>query len=410
MPAKPSIFISYRRQPAADLARYIHHRLSTLRYNVFLDVETINGGRFANIIQQEIINRDVFLVILTPETLQSEWVVREIKTALEKEKAIVPLLAQGFTFATPLPDEIKGLSDYDAVRWDHDFADTAFERLVKAIDPNYRANARPGRPGYVVIAAALLVLVATLVLVAPKVFQPASDPTATSTATISPTTAVIILERPTQQQIDSLNTTATEILLQRTVDAKETSISQSFAESTHLAETAHAPTRTPFTPPQTTATQVIDLGATATEALLQRTVVAQGVINATLLAENTRIVVKSTLTATSSPQPGTTATETVHSTSGLIVGESATVQLIPGYNVLPLRSTPTRTALLRAELDEGTVVTIIEGPVFFERLFWWRVRTADGVEGWAAETLGGNHQVLIPLAESTPASSPSLGQ
>lgn len=397
MPAKPTIFISYRRQPAADLARYIHHRLSTLRYNVFLDVETINGGRFANIIQHEIKGRDVFVVILTPETLQSEWVVREIKTALENQKPIVPLAAQGFSFAMPLPAEITELSDYDAVRWDNDFAEAAFERLVKAIDPQSHHRARPAWQGVGALVS-VAVLIVLLAVFAPTIFNPAASSTATATAsnTSAPTTAIPFVNMPTGVQIMNLDTTATEIVLQRTVDAKETANGEAFAESTRIVETARAQATAAANRPATTATRVIDLGATATEAILERTVVAQGVINATLLAENTRIVETSTLTATSSPTSAA-LTETPHSTSGLVVGSTASAQLPPGYNSLPIRSTTARNASMRAELAEGDVVTILEGPLAADRLLWWRVRTANGIEGWAAETLGGNHQVLIPI-------------
>jgi hypothetical protein len=61
---------------------------------------------------------------------------------------------------------------------------------------------------------------------------------------------------------------------------------------------------------------------------------------------------------------------------------------------------------LRAELREGDVVTIVEGPVSADNLLWWRLRTAEGAYAWAAETLGGNHQVLLPItATATPTPS-----
>jgi hypothetical protein len=389
MPNKPSVFISYRRQPAADLARYIHHRLTTLRYDVFLDVETINGGRFANIIQHEIKDRDVFVVILTPETLQSEWVVREIKTALDAQKPIIPLAAQGFSFALPIPDEIKDLSDYDAIRWDNDFADTAFERLVKAIDPNYKANARSMGRGIAVLATVLILLAIIIVLLVPGILQPASAPTASP----APTTAIPIVDMPTGVQIMNLDTTATEISLQRTVDAKETENSQSFAESTQIAAAAQTQATATREPPRTTATAIIDLGATATEALMQRTVVALGVINATLLAENTRIVGTSTLTASPSPTPSKTPTSTQPPTATPAVPIAAITTV--GYpcdgqivfnsnsllNVLHIR--PVSTSSLAKPIQQGVRIIIQSKERETSKKYWYQIADESGLElGW----------------------------
>jgi hypothetical protein len=392
MPAKPSVFISYRRQPAADLARYIHHRLTTHRYDVFLDVETINGGRFANIIQQEIISRDVFVVILTPETLQSEWVVREIKTALDSQKPIIPLAAQGFSFGVPLADEIKDLSDYDAIRWDNDFADTAFERLVKAIDPNYKANARPSWQGIAVLATVLIILVVIVALLVPGVLQPASVPTESP----APTTAIPFVDMPTGVQIMNLDMTATEIILQRTVDAKETEISQSFAESTQIAAAAQTQATATREPPRTTATAVIDLGSTATEALLQRTVVAQGVINATLQAENTRIVETSTLTASPSPTPSKTPTSSQPPTATSIV-PTATQIGEKGYpcdaqtishgstRLNVIRVNPSSGSSTEPAIQQGVVVRILqkaETPTDSWKVWYHIASLNEEVLGW----------------------------
>jgi hypothetical protein len=37
------------------------------------------------------------------------------------------------------------------------------------------------------------------------------------------------------------------------------------------------------------------------------------------------------------------------------------------------------------QLEPGTVVTVLEGPQVVDDLSWWRIRTADGQEGWAVE-------------------------
>lgn len=190
MTRKPTIFLSYRRQASADLARYIHHRLSDLDYDVFLDVEDITGGRFSAVIEREIAARDCFVPILTPDTLASTWVCREIATAMAQHKPIVPLVSHNFSFSEPLPDEIADLAKYDAIRFDHEYANAAFERLVKAITSSQAP--RRSIPSYIVMLAvpALLILVLITALYWPNLFSSNTEKTSdkaiqtTATATV----------------------------------------------------------------------------------------------------------------------------------------------------------------------------------------------------------------------------------
>lgn len=137
MAKKPTVFISYRRDPSADLARHIYDKLKSRGANVFLDVEAINGGRFEAIIEREIILRDYFLVLLTPNTLDSEWVRREIATALRHQKKIIPVSARGFSLATAsLPQGLEELAQYDEIRYDTEYSDASINRIAIAIDLN----------------------------------------------------------------------------------------------------------------------------------------------------------------------------------------------------------------------------------------------------------------------------------
>src|SRR5579859_4047893 len=133
MAHKPTLFLSYRRASSADLARYIRDRLVALGVDVFFDVENINAGRFAAIIEKEIIAREHFLVILTPSSLESEWVTREILTALANHRNIIPLMTQAFDFSKPLPQEIADLANYSGIPYDYQDPERAIERLKKAI-------------------------------------------------------------------------------------------------------------------------------------------------------------------------------------------------------------------------------------------------------------------------------------
>lgn len=63
---------------------------------------------------------------------------------------------------------------------------------------------------------------------------------------------------------------------------------------------------------------------------------------------------------------------------------------------LSLREAPGTESTLIARLKAGTEVTVLEGPVQEGGYAWWKVQTADGQTGWAAE---GNEAMrwLVPL-------------
>ncbi|NWG18502.1 MAG: toll/interleukin-1 receptor domain-containing protein [Chloroflexi bacterium] len=135
MAEKPTLFLSYRRKSSADLARYLNDHLNRMGVDVFFDVADIEGGtRWSAALERELINRRYFLVILAPDTLESEWVRKEIETALRHQKVIIPLLTQGFTFQdVTLPEAIKDLAEYQAVKFDYESPEPAFERIKQTL-------------------------------------------------------------------------------------------------------------------------------------------------------------------------------------------------------------------------------------------------------------------------------------
>ncbi len=55
---------------------------------------------------------------------------------------------------------------------------------------------------------------------------------------------------------------------------------------------------------------------------------------------------------------------------------------------LHLREAPSLDAKIIQKLKTGDTVTILEGPVEADYYYWWRMRTADSVVGWAVDVLG----------------------
>jgi hypothetical protein len=65
----PLVFLSYRRNVSAFIARVVFQDLRQHGYDVFMDVESIDSGQFETIILNRIKARAHFLVILTPGAL-----------------------------------------------------------------------------------------------------------------------------------------------------------------------------------------------------------------------------------------------------------------------------------------------------------------------------------------------------
>lgn len=81
--------------------------------------------------------------------------------------------------------------------------------------------------------------------------------------------------------------------------------------------------------------------------------------------------------------------------SGLAVGADAFINTTEGDR-LRLRAGAGRTFAILRELENGTRVTLIEGPRAADGLVWWRVRLADGTSGWVVEAVDGV-VTLVPL-------------
>ncbi len=81
--------------------------------------------------------------------------------------------------------------------------------------------------------------------------------------------------------------------------------------------------------------------------------------------------------------------------AGLAVGADAFINTTEG-DKLRMREGAGRTFAIVRELDDGTRVTLIEGPRGGDGLVWWRIRLADGTTGWVVESVDGI-ATLLPV-------------
>jgi TIR domain len=131
-----TVFLSYRHTNAV-WARAIFQDLNSNGYDVFFDFDGIASGDFEGVIVENIRSRAHFLVLLTPAALQrcgdeKDWLRREIETALESKRNIVPLMLEGFDFAmssNQLVGPLSVLQRYNGLRVHVDYFDDAMRRL-----------------------------------------------------------------------------------------------------------------------------------------------------------------------------------------------------------------------------------------------------------------------------------------
>ncbi|XP_022112643.2 NAD(+) hydrolase sarm1 isoform X2 [Pieris rapae] len=131
------VFISYRRSNGSQLASLLKVHLNLRGFTIFIDVERLEAGKFENLLQS-IRQAKHFLLVLTPNALdkcmhdseQKDWLHREIVAALQSQCNIVPII-DNFEFPEPeeLPEDMRAVCHFNAVRWIHDYQDACVEKL-----------------------------------------------------------------------------------------------------------------------------------------------------------------------------------------------------------------------------------------------------------------------------------------
>ena len=102
------VFVSYSRTDREYVTALASH-LEAHGVRVWYDFEIDTGERFGERIQAAIDGCDAFVVVLTPESVRSPWVKRELARAVRLEKPIWPLMLE----PCDIPLEVDGLHHED---------------------------------------------------------------------------------------------------------------------------------------------------------------------------------------------------------------------------------------------------------------------------------------------------------
>ena len=93
----PEVFISYQREVSAPLAMYFADRLKANGIRTFIDTQGIDrAGRFPPQIERAIEDTDVFICLLAETTLESHYVLDEIRAAHRFEKPMIPVMQESY--------------------------------------------------------------------------------------------------------------------------------------------------------------------------------------------------------------------------------------------------------------------------------------------------------------------------
>ena len=137
-----TVFISYRRDSSGKpFARSLEQALTHEGYDVFLDVDDIDSGKWADQILTQVPLRAHFLLVLTPSALDrcgdpNDWVRREFELAVKSSRNIVPVSEESVDLGKlqkECPESMKGVFDLQIATVRHH----AFERDVEVLIERY---------------------------------------------------------------------------------------------------------------------------------------------------------------------------------------------------------------------------------------------------------------------------------
>jgi hypothetical protein len=147
-----TVFISYRRDPIGKaFARMLQQALKLQGYDVFLDVDNLDAGKWAEQILTQVPKRSHFLLLLTPGALdrcedENDWVRREFESAVEHGCNIVPIREETTDLAQlsqACPAAMKHLFDYQIATIRHGGFEDDIRNLIQNYIPPPKAPASP---------------------------------------------------------------------------------------------------------------------------------------------------------------------------------------------------------------------------------------------------------------------------
>jgi hypothetical protein len=135
LPRLPSVFVSYSHKDR-DFVDVLASDLRRRRVKVWFDERLQSGEKWLKQLDLALLNTDALLIVISPSSVTSAPVLRELQTALSSRKPIIPLMYQ----ACDLQSAIAELQ-YVAIQDDYEKRlDELAERLYELINPDFELH------------------------------------------------------------------------------------------------------------------------------------------------------------------------------------------------------------------------------------------------------------------------------
>lgn len=137
---KNEIFICYRRNSGFLMAQILKDRLEALGFHCFMDLSELKAGKFDEKILKAIEECSVFLLVLPKNGLKrcankSDWVRKEILTAVSLQKTIIPILLEGFHWPKKwdkeIPKEIRSLALVNSITAEPEYFPAMIDKILQ---------------------------------------------------------------------------------------------------------------------------------------------------------------------------------------------------------------------------------------------------------------------------------------
>ncbi|MBI1277936.1 MAG: TIR domain-containing protein [Anaerolineaceae bacterium] len=128
----PNIFISYSSKDR-DFAKHVAYELRKHGADIFIDYQKLEAGNFVKQIGNKIERCDQFIVILSPNSVESQWVQDEVAWALIRNKTIIPLILEVCSMTNLFAVASREQVDFTSWRLNGDINE-AIEKLVRLLD------------------------------------------------------------------------------------------------------------------------------------------------------------------------------------------------------------------------------------------------------------------------------------
>jgi hypothetical protein len=113
-----SLFISYRRADSASLSQLLEAKLAKYGIRAYVDTRKVDSaGPFPDRLRKAIADADAFIVLLEANTLDSAWVLEEIRHAHALGKPMIPVFQERYATPQTISEPaVSALLQFDGVR------------------------------------------------------------------------------------------------------------------------------------------------------------------------------------------------------------------------------------------------------------------------------------------------------